>query len=458
MTNPVLREFVLLITWLVLCAYSSLSLASVSVEEASALGTTLTPVGAEIAGNADGTIPAWIGGGVNIPESYVEGGHYPDPFADEQPLFEITAANVEQYADKLTAGHLALFKLYPDSFRMKVYPTHRTAKNPDWFYQRTAECAITVNSGADGNSVDGGRACLPFPIPQTAEEIIWNHMLRYGPRYIVGEADSISPDARGRYITDKLKLYLYRAYYDLDRKPDNYMMMLIPKQLAPARVAGDTYLIHDFINPSKHKRQAWKYFAGQRRVRRGAIFAFDTPIPNSGGLQTIDSVDMFNGSLEKYNWTLEGKREVYIGYNAYKVGAEGVKNADLIRPGHINSEYPRYELHRVWVVKATLKKGQRHLYKRREFYLDEDSWQIHICDIYDEQGELWRTNHSYSKYAWNSMGMGIAPGVQVYHDLKSRRYSATSLQSEYKRPYDMSKPPPGDRFFTPASIRKMGVR
>ena len=37
-------------------------MAAVSPEEAAKLGTSLTPVGAEKAGNADGSIPAWTGG------------------------------------------------------------------------------------------------------------------------------------------------------------------------------------------------------------------------------------------------------------------------------------------------------------------------------------------------------------------------------------------------------------
>jgi hypothetical protein len=439
-----------------LSVYCSSVQAKVSPQEAAALGTSLTPVGAVMAGNEAGTIPAWTGGGVEIPDSYVEGGHHPDPFADEQPLFEITAENVQQHREHLTAGQVALFERYPETFKMKIFPTHRTAKNPQWLYKRTAECAVTADSGSDGNAVSGARACIPFPIPKRAEEIIWNHKLRFGPVYIEGESDAISPDAKGRYIADKVKLHVYRAYYDLNREPDDYEVMVIPKQLAPARVAGDTYLFHDFLNPTKRKRQAWKYFGGQRRVRRAPVFVFDTPIPTSGGLRTVDTANMFNGSLEKYDWVLHGKQEIYIGYNAYKVAGAGVKNADLIQPGHINPEYPRYELHRVWVVEAKLKKGERHLYERRMFYVDEDSWHIHLCDIYDEHDELWRTNHSYSRYGWNAMS--IVPGVQVYHDLKSRRYSAASLQGEYEKPYDVSKPPPGDNFFTPSNIRKMGVR
>jgi hypothetical protein len=425
-------------------------------EEVARLDADLTPIGAERAGNEEGTIPAWTGEGLPVPASYIPGGHHPDPFPDDQPLFEITAANVDQYADKLTEGQLGLFKLYPETYRMKVYQTRRTAKNPDWVYQRTRECALTADVGEDGNTVSGARACLPFPIPKRAEEVIWNHKLRYGPPYIVGRFDTAAPDAKGRYILSKIAIDIYRPYFDLQREPDDYLSMVIPRELAPPRVAGDTTLVRDFVNPSINPRQAWRYFAGQRRVRRAPVFAFDTPLPASQGLRTVDTANMFNGSLERYNWELKGKREIYIPYNNYRLAAAGVKNDEIIRPGHINPELPRYELHRVWVVEATLKEGFRHIYPRRVMYLDEDSWAIHIHDMYDEYGQLWRAAHAFTKYAWNSEG--IAPSTEVHHDLISRRYSAGPLMGEYPGPLDVSQDPPGDQYFTPSNIRKLGIR
>ena len=92
---------------------SNLALAKITAEEAATLGgDTLTPVGAERAGNADGSIPPWTGGLTEFPAGYVEGERLVDPFADEEPLFTITAENVDQYADKLTPGQIAMFKRY----------------------------------------------------------------------------------------------------------------------------------------------------------------------------------------------------------------------------------------------------------------------------------------------------------------------------------------------------------
>lgn len=80
-------------------------MAAVSPDEAAKLGKSLTPLGAEMAGNADGSIPAWTGG-LPVNAGAVDSkGFLADPFANEQPLFTITAQDVDQYKDKLTPGN-----------------------------------------------------------------------------------------------------------------------------------------------------------------------------------------------------------------------------------------------------------------------------------------------------------------------------------------------------------------
>jgi hypothetical protein len=429
--------------------------AKVSPEKAARLGKDLTPMGAEKAGNAAGTIPAWTGEKTQAPEGHKPGDHHPDIFADDEVLFTITANNVDEHADKLSEGQIALFKLYPDSYKMKVYPSRRTGVLPDWVNERTKECATTAELGADGNSISGAKACIPFPIPQSAEEVMWNHILRYQGIYREEAFNSASPDAKGRYVTDKVDRRTYWPYWDVNKDTD-MLSAFIPRQLAPARVAGDTFLLIDYLNPTQKPRAAWRYFGGQRRVRRAPVFVFDTPVPPSQGLRTVDAYDMFFGSLEKYDWELKGKKEMYIGYNSYAVAAKGIRDKDLIKPGHIDAELPRYELHRVWEVEATLKEGERHIYPRRTFYIDEDSWSIHNQDLYDERGQLWRNAQLYSKYYWHPQIVGSAN--EVHHDLISRRYNVVLMLGEYEKSFDFSKPTPGDSYFTPANIRKMGVR
>jgi len=451
------KSIVSLISVIALSTGSQQVLAGVSAEEAARLGQDLTPTGAEVAANADGSIPAWTGGGVGeIPAGYEPGGHHPDPFADEQPLYTITGENADQYADKMSEGQMALFKTYPDTYKMQVYPSHRTYKAPQWVYERTRACAEGATLTDDGNGVNGAHACYPFPVPQSGLEVVWNHLLRFNGLYRVDAIDSASPDARGRYVLDKVTRNTYWPYWDMEKEGSDQLSMFIPRQLAPARVAGDTFLLLDYMDASAKPRQAWRYFGGQRRVRRAPVFAFDTPVPPSQGLRTVDTYDMFFGSPEKYDWKLVGKKEMIVGYNAYGLGAGGIKNDDVIQRGHINPELPRYELHRVWEVEGTLKDGERHIYTKRTMYLDEDSWNVLVHDMYDDKGQLWRTAHRHLKLYWEADVM--AEANEVHHDLISRRYNVVTMMGENRGPFDYSQSPPGDSFFTPANVRKMGVR
>src|ERR1700739_2162546 len=155
---------------------------AVSPQEAARLGQDLTPLGGEKAGNADGTIPAWTGGIKSAAEgafpAYKSGEHHPDPYASDKPLFTITAANMSQYAAKLTEGHKALFKAYPD-YKMIVYPTQRSAAAPERVYEASKRNATTAKLVPDGNGFTGAIGGTPFPIPQNGLEVFWNHVTRY---------------------------------------------------------------------------------------------------------------------------------------------------------------------------------------------------------------------------------------------------------------------------------------
>ena len=110
----------------------------------------LTPIGAEQAGNAAGTIPAWNGGLTTPPASYVAGQHETNPFPDDKPLFQITAANAAQYAENLSPGQKALLQRYPDTWYMNVYQSRRTAAFPDFVYDAIAANADTAKVLLEG--------------------------------------------------------------------------------------------------------------------------------------------------------------------------------------------------------------------------------------------------------------------------------------------------------------------
>ena len=103
-----------------------------------------TPLGAQRAGNAAGTIPPWSGGITQPPGSYRPGYHETHPFPADKPLFQINASNAAQYAQQLTPGQLALLQRYPDTWYMNVYETRRTASFPDYVYDAIAENAASA--------------------------------------------------------------------------------------------------------------------------------------------------------------------------------------------------------------------------------------------------------------------------------------------------------------------------
>ena len=153
------------------------------------------------------------------------------------------------------------------------------------------------------------------------------------------------------------------------------------------------------MNPSITQRQRaarGPTIPEKRRVRPAPGVHYDNPGTAADALTTSDDFQMYNGATNLYEWKLVGRQELYIPYNSYRISGSEPTIADLLRAGHVNPDYARYELHRVWVVEATLKPGATHVYAKRVFYIDEDSWMIAVTDKYDTHGELWRVAEQHS--------------------------------------------------------------
>jgi hypothetical protein len=441
---------------LLFAGVAAMSWAKLTPDEMARLGKDLTPFGAEKAGNADGTIPAWDGGITKPPPGYKKGDHHPDPYADDKVLFTITAANLGQYADKLTAGHKAMLETYP-SFTMKVYPTRRSASAPQRIYDATRKVAATAQLVNDGDGVKGAVNGIPFPIPRTGIEVIWNHLLRFrgelAERRIAQAAVTRGGDYTLVKFNDEFNL-LYSKEGITEAELGNKILLFKQEVTSPARLAGEILLVHETLDQVKEPRAAWIYNPGQRRVRRAPNVAYDNPGTASDGIRTNDQFDMFNGATDRYNWQLVGKKEMYVPYNSYRLHSKSLKYKDILTPLHINPEHLRYELHRVWVVEATLKEGARHLYKKRTFYIDEDSWQILVVDIYDNRDQLWRVSegHPINYYEvptfWTTL--------EVHTDLQSGRYLAIGLDNESAMYNFDIKRTMSD--YSPGALRREGTR
>lgn len=434
---------------LVAAAFGALASLSAHAQE-------VTVMGAEAGANAAGTIPAWTGEVLKAPAGFKPGVLYPDPFASEQPTLVITAANAEANKDKLTAGQLATFKKYP-SYKINVYPTHRTGVYPKGYYDETRANAGKAKLTAGGNGVVGVTGGLPFPKPANGSEAIWNALTRYRGETYATDNIQLAVTRGGDYTPVRFEYLLDFNFASLNKKPeertDNLLFYFLQRIVAPARLAGSVLLVHEPLDQVKVFRSAWTYNPGQRRVRQAPNVAYDNPGTAADGLRTNDDFNIYNGATDRYDFELVGKREIYIPYNSYKLSS-GVKLEDVTRPGHLNPDLVRHELHRVWVVDSKLKKGTSHLYARRTFYLDEDTWLPVLVDKYDGRGELFRTGEYHSIQLWDvPMNYGT---VEVHADLQSGRYLALGVRTGENKMYAPSKLTSAD--FTPASLRESGVR
>ncbi|NVK41473.1 MAG: DUF1329 domain-containing protein [Oceanospirillaceae bacterium] len=451
------KRSILAATVTALALNAGLAIAKVSPEEAAKLKNELTPFGAERAGNAAGDIPEWTGGLTSAPAGHVEGKNPVDPFADEKPLYTVTAQNYKEYDALLSDGQKALFAKYP-SFRMNVYPTHRTAPIPDWVAENTFNNALNAELTPDGNGVTNAYGGIPFPIPQNGNEAIWNHTLRWYGEGKDATYESATIYANGsRAVTAGHLTETYPYYYkdgSLSSFNGNIIQLLLEYSL-PTRRKGEVTLVRDPVNASEAPRQAWQYIPGQRRVRRAPTIAFDTPDPGSNGLTTYDQAFMFNGSPERFDWELIGKHEMLVPYNSYKflnAHENGTSFEDLWPANHTNPDFERWEKHRVWVVEATLREDSRHIYGKRRFYIDEDSWFVLMADMYDGRGELWRFGHSHPVALYND-GNIIARGVTNY-DLQSGDYAV----QEYDTVPYVPQATKDDNYYSPQNVRQMARR
>lgn len=433
--------------------------AAVSVQQAEKLKGELTPLGAERAGNGS-DIPPWRGGITAPTLDYKESGqHHSNPYPQDKPLFTITADNKEKYKEYLSEGQMALFATYPDTFKMPIYKTRRTAAAPEWVYENTYKNAIRAELGESGAGLRYAYGGIPFPIAKNGLEAIWNHITRWRGIFFSRRSSEVAVQRDGSYSLVTVQQDVLFNYYNpkssIDQL-DNILFYYLSFTKSPARLAGGAVLVHETIDQVEEARQAWGYNAGQRRVRRAPNLAYDTPIAAADGLRYADDTDMFNGAPDRYDWTLVGKKEMYIPYNSYDLSSSKLTYEQVLKPGHLNPEFTRYEKHRVWVVEANLKEGARHVYNKRRFFLDEDTWAVTVADQYDASGDIWRISMAYTKNYYE-VPVTVTT-VDVFHDIKARRYHVQGLDNEERGTVDFSLELPNDQYFTPSALRRRGKR
>jgi len=442
------------------CAHTAL--AAVSAEEAARLGADLTPVGAEKAGNAAGTIPAWDGGltapppGITIDPAK----HLPDPFAADQSLYTVTAANMAQYESTLPDGHKEMLKAYPDSYFMKVYPSRRSCAYPQMVYDAIKGNAVTAQIIDDGYSVTGTKMSSPFPIPKSAQEILWNHELRYQGYKVVRESAEATPTKSGDYtITVSTDNQIYRyANPALAKIEDlnNEYFFFFKQIISPSSAAGSMIVLLNLLDQKDEGRRVWRYAPGERKVKRAMGIGYDAVTSTSEGIRTSDNMmGLYNGAQDRYDWELLGKQEELIPYNTFALSSPDLKYKDLLHQQHLNQDPIRYELHRTWVVEGKLKAGKVHaIVARRRLYVDEDTWSVVATALYGADGKIARVQEGHMDNYYDQPLCEL--GSDVIYDIGGGRYNVLRLGNEQKLINFNAALDEAD--FSPSGIRRIGVR
>ncbi|WP_084197152.1 DUF1329 domain-containing protein [Solimonas soli] len=428
--------------------------AKVSAEEAAQLdGPKLSCIGAERAGTPAG-VAAYTGKFKGSwPGLEAPGGYVPGPYASEKPLFTITAQNMAQYADRLTDGQKALFKKYPDAYRMNVYPSHRDFADSDETCRRTRKNATTAEVIDDGKGLSGTAGAIPFPIPKSGLEAIWN-VGNAGRVYTEQAICDIADVYAGGNVAWGRQKFMVLVHNNDPSKEKSYAERMTAQfytgYMLPERDRGFVAVGFQPNNYTNASTQSWQYLPGTRRVRQAPEVGFDYPVPPAG-FRTVDDDYGFNGSPERYTWKLVGKKEMYVPYANFRINDPAIQYKDLIKPDTVNPDYLRYELHRVWIVEGTLKEGVRHIYSKRRLYVDEDSWLALTADNYDARGQLWRV--PLITYHYSQEGKAWHRGVSIYHDLSAGTYEAGYLVNESKQWWQINKPMSASQFTPEAAAR-----
>ena len=429
--------------------------AAVDAQKAAELKTVLTPLGAEKAGNKDGSIPAWTGGVASGTPAFVgSSGRRADPYAADKKLYSVTAKNMGDYADKLTDGTKALLQKFPDTYRIDVFPTRRSAAAPQWVYDNTFKNA-TRSRLTKSLVVEEAYGGAPFPIPTNGAEVMANTLLRWrGESSRVTQQAYLGTAGGTQVMTSDATLDQQFPYYfkdgSLEKFDGEYLLNRFVVTGPPIR-AGEATVSR--INVDEDKSRAWVYLAGQRRVRMLPNACCDTPAAPTSGVMTYDEIFVFSGRMDRFDWKLIGKKEMLIPYNT-NAFLQPTKAAAVLGPHHLNPDNVRWELHRVWVVEANLAPGARHSAVRSIYYVDEDSWMAVLGDRFDAKGQLWKTVYQLPVVAPDLPGM--IPGAYGFVDLLSGTSFANGLMQE--KPNQLQILPRfKDANFTPAALAGTGV-
>ena len=420
----------------------------------------LTPIGAERGANEAGTIPEWTGGLTRPPKEYTEGGYHPDPFQDDNIKFTISEKNLSDHGAKLTELQKALLAKYPGKFVINVFPTRRSCAYPEFIYKATAKNAKTAKVIDQGYGFSGASAGFPFPQPESAFEVLFNHETSYfGLRYSAKiSGGTMNPNGTfTRTVRQDRRLAFYHQPDYSSAELDNRYFVWRGEWTDPPLATGQSFSATNTINQVKQPRFGFMWNPDTQRVIpvTPSSFSYTAPMMTSQGMRISDDMFLFNGAPDQYDWKLIGKKEIYIPYNSYAATNPKLKLNDLLQPEFLNPNHIRYELHRVWVIEGELKPGKSHKYARRTLYFDEDSWIAVASDLFDQNNVLTHGQFGFIKNYYEHPA--CIQDFDVLYELGSGRYNVDNLKLEYG-PANLNDTDVTGRTFGSSALRRGGSR
>ncbi|WP_048308015.1 DUF1329 domain-containing protein [Halomonas sp. PR-M31] len=445
-----------------LALFPSITQAAVSAQEVQKLGNELTCVGAVSAGNKEGTIPPfsgkWLGtpSGMNYDENV--GQHPINPYRNDTPIFVITGDNWRENSNKLTPGQQAMFEQYPQTFEMPIYPGRRDFRYPPQVCDIAKRNALEAELTDGGLGFSGYKGAVPFPVTEQPLEVLMNTYFLYRaytesmPKRDIADISASGNITWGQTKIDGLNVVTRPE--NMGEPIEGVMAYYRSEVLLPTRNKGSITISSEPTNFVEGDRLAWNYNPGTRRVRQMPEYGFDSAADGTSGKVTIDQDRLMNGSPIRYNWSLKGKKEIYIPANAYRIHSNDVSYDDLLIKHHANPDYMRYELRRVWVLEGSLKQQYRHKYGKRVMYIDEDTWHGIVADYYDTRDQL--VQHAFINYYYAFDAKAWHAGTSFYHDLATGGYVAFNLFQDLDKGPILNKGGLSPDMYTPAALRASG--
>ena len=386
----------------------------------------LAVTGAEVAGNADGSIPPWKQEADGPLPGWSEGKSRVRfaPYASEKPIYVIDQRNVDRYAHLLPAGAIALFRSKP-GYTMPVYQTHRSCRVPEFVASNTMRHKGAARIAANGWSIENAvLPSIPFPQPRSGIEALWNYLLLYqgaGIEWLNNRVYLSSYNAGGEPLIFNGDT---RVYYPWAAPGEHRMQAGDLKQglqifsKYPPSLNGQAIVQRFYFD---RPPDSFYFHPGQRRVRRMPSYTYDAPLIGFERTYPNDSIGIFSGNPDRFEWKLKGKRELIIPYNVFNFTDKDADGMSIFGRDYVLASGRRYELHRVWVIEGNLRPGMRHSTPRKILYLDEDSWAAAAGEDYDADGKLVRYKEAAVVPIWEIKAC-TSQFSMILYDFVQNRY------------------------------------